>query len=283
MKRISAIEEESIIKKRRESDLIAEEPASIFVVIPTYNELGNIAALVHALLEISPRIIIIVVDDNSPDGTGTVVDELGKQNARVKCIHRQGKGGRGAACLEGFRMALNEGADLIFEMDADFSHDPREIPLFLAKIRNYDMVLGSRYTKGGIAINWSPLRRVFSHFANSITRFFLQIPITDYTNGYRCYRRRTFDFIDFAAIDAKGYIVLSEIAVQIHRKGLAIGEIPTRFVNRVRGESNLNLNEVVSALTSVFRLWRRYHKIKRPTVPPPGTARSKPKDYGSND
>ena len=137
------------------------------------------------------------------------------------------------------------------------------------------MVLGSRYTKGGKAINWSPLRRIFSHLANTITRFFLQLPITDYTNGYRCYRRRTFDFIDFDAIDAKGYIVLSEIAVQIHRKGLAIGEFPTRFVNRVRGESNLNINEVVSALTSVFRLWRRYHNVKRPAIPPPGTARAK--------
>jgi len=256
---------------------VAERSQSIYVVIPTYNEVDNIAALMAALLEISRDITIIVVDDNSPDGTGNVVDALGKQNLQVKCIHREGKGGRGAACLEGFRMALNEGAELIFEMDADFSHDPKEIPLFLEKIKNYDMVLGSRYTKGGKAINWSPLRRIFSHFANTITQFFLQIPITDYTNGYRCYRRRTFDFIDFAAIDAKGYIVLSEIAIQIHRRGLAIGEIPTRFVNRVRGESNLNLNEVVSALTSVFRLWRRYHNVKRPSIPPPGTARSKVK------
>ena len=256
---------------------MAENAESIYVVIPTYNEVDNIAALIQALLEISPNITIIVVDDNSPDGTGRVVDELGKQNSRIKCIHRQGKGGRGAACIEGFRMALAEGADLIFEMDADFSHDPKEIPLFLEKIKNNDMVLGSRYTKGGKAINWSPLRRIFSHFANTITRFFLQIPITDYTNGYRCYRRLTFDFIDFNAIDAKGYIVLSEIAVQIHHKGLAIGEIPTRFVNRVRGESNLNLNEVIGALKSVLRLWVRYHNVKRPSIPPPGTARLKVK------
>jgi dolichol-phosphate mannosyltransferase len=254
---------------------VAEKSQSIYVVIPTYNEVDNIAALINALLEVDRNITVIVVDDNSPDGTGIAVDELGRKNIQIKCIHRQGKGGRGAACIEGFKMALAEGAQLIFEMDADFSHDPSEIPLFLEKIKNYDMVLGSRYTRGGKAINWSPLRRVFSHFANTIARFFLQIPITDYTNGYRCYRHRTFDFIDFDAIDAKGYIVLSEIAVQIHRKGLAIGEIPTRFVNRVRGESNLNLNEVIGALTSVFRLWLTYHSVKRPFTPPPGTARSK--------
>lgn len=254
---------------------MAEKTEVIYVVIPTYNEVDNIATLIRELLDISANITIIVVDDNSPDGTGRVVDELAKNDSHVLCIHRQGKGGRGAACIEGFKKALAEGADLVFEMDADFSHDPREIPLFLEKIKNYDMVLGSRYTKGGRAINWSPLRRVFSHIANTITRFFLQIPITDYTNGYRCYRRRTFDFINFDAIDAKGYIVLSEVAFQIHRKGLAIGEIPTRFVNRVRGESNLNLNEVISALTSVFRLWRRYHKVQRPATAPPETARAK--------
>jgi dolichol-phosphate mannosyltransferase len=254
---------------------VAEKTEVIYVVIPTYNEVGNIASLIRDLLAISPNITVLVVDDNSPDGTGNVVDELAKNDSRIHCIHRQGKGGRGAACIEGFKKALTEEADIIFEMDADYSHDPKEIPLFLARIKKYDMVLGSRYTRGGKAINWSPLRRVFSHFANSTARFFLQIPITDYTNGYRCYRRRTFDFIDFDAIDAKGYIVLSEIAVQIYRKGLAIGEIPTRFVNRVRGESNLNLNEVISALTSVFRLWRRYRKVKRPATPPPGTARVK--------
>jgi dolichol-phosphate mannosyltransferase len=254
---------------------VAEKTGLIYVVIPTYNEVGNISSLIRDLLDISVNITVLVVDDNSPDGTGKVVDELAKNNPRIQCIHRQGKGGRGAACIEGFRRALANEADLIFEMDADYSHDPKEIPQFLEKIKNYDMVLGSRYTKGGKAINWSPLRRVFSHFANSTARFFLQIPITDYTNGYRCYRRRTFDFIDFDAIDAKGYIVLSEIAVQIYRNGLAIGEIATRFVNRVRGESNLNLNEVISALTSVFRLWWRYRRVKRPVIPPPGTARAR--------
>jgi dolichol-phosphate mannosyltransferase len=254
---------------------VAEKNEVIYVVIPTYNEVDNIASLIQALLDTSANITILIVDDNSPDGTGKVIDELAKNNSRIQCIHRQGKGGRGAACIEGFRKAIANGADLIFEMDADYSHNPKEIPQFLEKIKNYDMVLGSRYTKGGKAINWSPLRRVFSHFANSTARFFLQIPITDYTNGYRCYRRRTFDFIDFDAIDAKGYIVLSEIAVQIYCNGLAIGEIPTRFVNRVRGESNLNLNEVISALTSVFRLWWRYHKVKRPAIAPPGTARAK--------
>jgi len=249
-------------------------PNQHFVIIPTFNEADNIAALINALMEIDPVVHVVVVDDNSPDGTGKIVDELAATNPRVECIHREGKGGRGAACLTGFRHALDAGAQLIFEMDADFSHNPEEIPLFLEKIKTNDMVLGSRYARGSTIINWGILRRIFSKLANMYARLFLGIPITDYTNGYRCYRRRTFDFISYGDIDAKGYIVLSEVAVQIYRKGLAIGEVPTRFVNRVRGESNLSIREITSAFTSVLRLWWRYRGHKRPKSAPPGTVRA---------
>lgn len=252
--------------------------ASVYVVIPTFNEAENIAALIKDLLNINTTLQVVVVDDNSPDGTGKIVDEVAANHKRVNCIHRQGKGGRGAACLAGFHYALDNGADLVFEMDADYSHDPNEIPLFLDKIQDYDMVLGSRYAKQSEIVNWGIMRRIFSRFANAYAKFFLRIPITDYTNGYRCYRKRTFDFISYDEIDAKGYIVLSEVAVQLYRKGLAIGEIPTRFVNRTRGESNLSIKEITNAFTSVLRLWWKHRGNKRPQTPPPGTARAESRE-----
>jgi dolichol-phosphate mannosyltransferase len=235
---------------------------SSLIVIPTYNEKENIARLVEVIMSLPYPISVVIVDDNSPDGTGIIADKLSKKFERVKVIHRKGKGGRGSACIEGFQYALKQEQDInyIFEMDADFSHDPKEIPKFLENIENYDMVIGSRYTEGSKIVNWSKLRRIFSKLANFYARSLLKIPITDYTNGYRCYKKDVLNNIDFNKINSTGYVVLSEMAYQIAKKGYKIGEIPIVFVNRKRGESNLTLKEIFSAFISILRIKIKYRK-----------------------
>ncbi len=228
------------------------------IVIPTYNERENIVKLVEAVMELPLDISVVVVDDNSPDGTGAAADELFRKFEKVEVIHRKGKAGRGSACLEGFQYAIKKDVDYIFEMDADFSHDPNEIPKFLKKIEECDAVIGSRYTNESKIVDWSKSRLIFSRFANFYARTLLNIPISDYTNGYRCYKKRVIESIDFDKVNSSGYIVLSEIAYQIARKGYKIGEVSTVFVNRRRGESNLSLKEILSAFISVLRLRLKY-------------------------
>ncbi|HAU40065.1 MAG: group 2 family glycosyltransferase, dolichol-phosphate mannosyltransferase [Candidatus Peregrinibacteria bacterium GW2011_GWF2_43_17] len=225
------------------------------IVIPTYNEKDNIKKLIEAIFAISSDMKIIIVDDNSPDGTGEIVDALKKKYKNLQIIHRTKKNGRGGACIEGFKSALAEGFEYIFEMDADFSHDPVDIPRLLNKVRDgYDMVIGSRYVKGSKIVNWGIKRTIFSKFANIYARAILWIPIHDYTNGYRCYTKKAMEAMDFDKIEAAGYIVLSEMSYQLHKKGLKIGEIPITFVNRRRGISNLSRGEIISAFTNVLRL-----------------------------
>ena len=230
----------------------------VAVVIPTYNERDNIERLVQTITALPKGGHIIIVDDNSPDGTGEVADRLCKEYPHVAVLHRAGKGGRGSACIAGFRRALAQGVDYIIEMDADFSHDPREIPNLLRETGQYDMVIGSRYARESKITGWPIRRRVFSKLANLYARMVLGIPIGDYTNGFRCYRRTALACIEFDRIGAKGYIVLSETAYQLFRKGFAIGEVPTTFVNRKRGESNLSLTEIANAFTSVLQLRLSY-------------------------
>jgi len=230
----------------------------ILIVIPTYNEADNVERLVRTLLELNAAPDVLVVDDASPDGTGEVADGLAAElPGRVSVIHREAKDGRGGAVLSGLARGLADGYEILFEMDADFSHDPAEVPAFLDAIKKYYFVIGSRYLPESRIVDWPASRTFFSRWANRYARFFLRIPITDYTNGYRCYRADALERLDFEAIDSKGYIVLSEIAWQLHRAGLSVGEVPTVFVNRSRGESNLNLGEVFSAFTGVLKLWAR--------------------------
>lgn len=226
----------------------------IGIVIPTYNERDNIERLVQAISALPYDIHITIVDDNSPDGTGEVADRLCREYPHVEVLHRAAKGGRGSACIAGFKRALARGVDYITEMDADFSHDPREIPDLLREMEKLDMVIATRYAPGSKIIGWPIGRRIFSKLANLYARILLGIPISDYTNGYRCYRRAALADIDFERIGAKGYVVLSETAYQLFIKGYAIGEVPTTFINRKRGESNLSLAEILNALTSVLRL-----------------------------
>lgn len=237
----------------------------VLVVIPSYNEKENIGSLAEKILEIDPMIDVLVVDDNSPDGTANVVRKTTGFDKRLFMIVREKKNGRGGAVLDGFRHGLKDKKNYsyFFEMDADFSHAPEEIPRFLEKIKDCDLVIGSRYRSGSKIIGWPITRKVFSKVANIYARCLLRIPITDYTNGYRLYRREVLENLQYSAIEASGYIVLSEMAFQIYLADYRIGEVPTVFVNRRRGLSNLSFNEVHSALRSVFRLAMKRNKIKK--------------------
>ena len=229
------------------------------IVIPTYNERENLASLVEAVLGLVEDARVVIVDDNSPDGTGDIADELAQRYPYVEVIHRTGKGGRGSACIAGFQALLARPEMAYFvEMDADFSHDPADIPRLLEQMSAYDVVIGSRYVQGSKIINWGWQRRTFSHLANAFARFLLGIPIRDYTNGYRCYSRQALESIDLGRIQAHGYIVLSEMAYQLHQRRMRFGEIPIVFVNRRRGKSNTSLREVTDAFTSIIKIRLKY-------------------------
>lgn len=234
----------------------------ILVVVPSFNERENIAQLIDAVLAQSPAIDVYVVDDRSPDGTSALVRDLvPARNGRLQLLSREGKGGRGSAVLAGFRYALEQGYDLVFEMDADFSHKPEEIPRFLERIRTCDFVVGSRYLPQSEIHDWGWKRTFFSRWANRYARLMLRIPLSDYTNGFRCYTRAAIEALEMGKIDAKGYVVLSEVAYQLHRKGFVLGEVPTVFVNRRRGISNLSSREIKEAFFSVLRIRFAYSRF----------------------
>lgn len=228
----------------------------ILIIVPTYNERDNVVALCEELLARPEGVDVLVVDDNSPDGTAAAVHDLApKFPTRLHVLVRGGKGGRGGAVLAGMKWGVGRPYDYFFEMDADFSHQPAEIPLFLEAVKEVDVVVGSRYLAASKIINWPRTRRFFSKWANRYARFFLRIPITDYTNGFRCYRRAAVEALVAAPVNATGYIVLSETAYYLHRRGFRFRDVPTVFINRRRGESNLSAREIISAFTGVIRLW----------------------------
>lgn len=235
---------------------------NIAIIIPTYNEALNIQKLVQEIFKLSIKVDLFFVDDNSPDGTSQQIEKVQHQypDRHISLVKRDGKNGRGSACIEGFKIALRDKYDYIFEMDADLSHDPREIPLFINEIVSCDLVIGSRYLKDSKIINWSLKRRIFSKIANRYAKMLLKIPIADYTNGYRCYKSSALKTIDFNSIDSKGYIVLSEIAYSLYKKGCIFKEVPTKFVNRKRGISNLTLNEIWNAFISITKLKGKINK-----------------------
>jgi dolichol-phosphate mannosyltransferase len=236
------------------------------ITIPTFNEAENIGRLVESLLAIRDNIDVLVVDDSSPDGTAEIVESLiPKYIDRLFVLRRQKKNGRGQAVLDGFRFGLTKNYALFIEMDADLSHNPGEIPSLLGKMEEgYDMVLGSRYLPGSEIHGWSKKRRIFSRCANFYARHMLRVPISDYTNGYRCYARSAVEVLDMENIESKGYVVLSEVAYQLHTKGKRIGEVPTVFLNRVRGTSNLTWNEIQEAFLSVMRIrWKSAHASQK--------------------
>lgn len=228
--------------------------ADCTVVIPTYNERENIGELIPRVLEI-PRFRVLVVDDNSPDGTAEIVRDLARGEPRIGLLSRPGKQGLGRAYLAGFRRALDEGAEFICEMDADFSHDPRYLPDLLAAAETrYDLVLGSRYVRGGGTVNWGLARQLISRGGNVYARAILGLPVSDATGGFRCYRRRVLETLDLGAIQSNGYSFQIEMVYRTRRAGFRVGEVPIIFPDRRVGQSKMSRRIVLEALLTVWRL-----------------------------
>jgi len=225
----------------------------IIVVIPTYNERDNIEKLSAMILAQDDSINILFVDDNSPDGTGEIADHLAAGNERIKVLHRAGKLGLGSAYREGFKVALDDKADLIFEMDADFSHDPAMLPLFIAEMRSYDVVIGSRYINGVSVVNWPIRRLILSYCASVYTRTITGLHLTDCTGGFKCFRRSVLEAIDLSTIKSDGYSFQIEMNYRCFEKGFRIGEIPIIFIDRHAGTSKMSKKIVREA---VFMVWK---------------------------
>jgi dolichol-phosphate mannosyltransferase len=225
------------------------------IVIPTFNEAMNLPQIIPQALSEDSRLEVLVVDDNSPDGTGLIADEMSRLDPRVHVIHREGKLGLGTAYITGFKWALERGYDYVFEMDADFSHDPRHLPEFLKAIQDADIVLGSRYLQGRVTVvNWPMGRLVLSYLANIYARWFTGLRIWDLTGGFKCFRRKVLEAIDLAQVVSNGYAFQIEMSVRAWRKGFRLREIPIVFVDRTEGQSKMNRAIVREAVWKVPRL-----------------------------
>ncbi len=219
------------------------------VCLPTYNERENIEPMLRALGEIlGPADRVLVIDDNSPDGTGRRADELAAVLGYVDVLHRERKEGLGPAYLAGFRQALDAGAELIVEMDCDFSHDPNDVPRLLAAAEEADVVLGSRYVPGGSVENWNALRRFISAGGSLYARIVLGVPVRDLTGGFKCIRRAVLEAIDLDAIHSRGYAFQIELTYRALRKGFRVQEVPIRFVDRQVGGSKMSRMIVLEAI-----------------------------------
>jgi dolichol-phosphate mannosyltransferase len=225
------------------------------VVIPTYNEVGNLAPLVEQVLAQDPRLDILVVDDGSPDGTGALADSLAAKEPRMQVLHREGKLGLGTAYITGFRWALERRYDYVFEMDADFSHDPAHLKEFLKAVVEADLVIGSRYLGGRVTVvNWPMGRLLLSYCANIYARWITGLRIWDLTGGFKCFRRRVLEGIDLSQVRSNGYGFQIEMSVRAWRKGFKLKEIPIVFVDRTEGQSKMNRAIVREAVWMVPRL-----------------------------
>jgi dolichol-phosphate mannosyltransferase len=219
------------------------------VCLPTYNERENVERMVRALVERGLR--VLVVDDNSPDGTGEIADRLARELDGVSVLHRATKEGLGPAYLAGFARALTDGAELVLEMDCDFSHDPDDVPRLLAAADDADLVLGSRYVPGGSIPNWGLVRRFISRGGCLYAQILLQTRARDLTGGFKCYRRRVLEAIDLDAIDSKGYAFQIETTYRALRKGFRVVEVPITFVDREQGGSKMSRAIVLEAVWKV--------------------------------
>jgi len=230
-------------------------PDRALVIVPTYNERFNIARLIPAILAQDPSLEVLVVDDGSPDGTGAIVDGIAANNARVHVIHREAKLGLGTAYIAGFRWALERKYDLVFEMDADFSHNPERLPEFLQAIRESDVVLGSRYQNGHVnVVNWPMSRLFLSYAANIYARFVTGLPIFDTTGGFKCFRRNVLESIDLNSVKSNGYAFQIEMSYRAWKRGFQLFEIPIIFVDRTEGVSKMSKKIVREAIWMVWRL-----------------------------
>ncbi len=225
------------------------------VIVPTYNERENIERLVVTVLAQDASLDVLVVDDGSPDGTGDIVDRVSAQNPRVHVVHREKKLGLGTAYLTGFRWALARGYEYVFEMDADFSHDPGHLPQFLAAIRDCDLVLGSRYRDGRVTVvNWPMTRLLLSYCANIYARVVTGLELGDATGGFKCFRRAVLESIPLDEVRSNGYAFQIEMSFRAVRKNFRISEIPIVFVDRTDGQSKMSKHIIREAIWMVWRL-----------------------------
>ncbi|MBC7562316.1 MAG: polyprenol monophosphomannose synthase [Gemmatimonadaceae bacterium] len=234
------------------------------VIVPTYNERENVARIIDSVLAQDPRLSVLVVDDGSPDGTGPIVDEIAARNDRVHALHRPKKMGLGTAYLAGFRWALERDYEYIFEMDADFSHDPSHLPEFLRAVANADVVLGSRYRDGKVTVvNWPMARLMLSYAANIYARTVTGLQLYDATGGFKCFRRRVLASIDLDDVRSNGYAFQIEVSFRAWKKGFRIVEIPIVFTDRTEGESKMSKRIVREAIWMVWRLrwWSMTGKV----------------------
>lgn len=231
------------------------------IIVPTYNERENIRRLLPELMALDPDIRVLVVDDNSPDGTGKLADELAAENKRISVLHRPGKLGLGSAYVAGFKHAIRQDVDCVFEMDADFSHDPAMVPRFLEQIASCDVVIGSRYISGINVVNWPMSRLLLSYFANIYTRLVTGMTIRDTTAGYKCFRREVLEDIDLDEVRSDGYAFQIEMNYRCWRKGYRIREIPIIFVDRRSGTSKLSRGVINEAVWIPW--WLRLQRLLR--------------------
>jgi dolichol-phosphate mannosyltransferase len=224
------------------------------VIIPTFNESENLPRLIPSVLSRDPRLDILVVDDGSPDGTGKLADEIAAAEPRVHVVHRAGKLGLGTAYIAGFKWGLERGYDVLFEMDADFSHDPIHLPQFMEAVERYDVVLGSRYLHGRVTVvNWPIGRLLLSYFANVYAGWVTGLPVADATGGFKCFRREVLQSIALDRVESNGYSFQIEMSFRAWKKGFRLGEIPIMFVDRDVGESKMSKKIIREA---VWRVWR---------------------------
>lgn len=231
----------------------AANPLAI-VCLPTYNERENLERMLRAIGEAAPGVRVLVIDDNSPDGTGEIADRLAAELGYVDVLHRPEKQGLGPAYIAGFRQAIALGAELILEMDCDFSHDPAALPSLLAAAANAELVLGSRYVPGGSTVNWGLSRRVISSFGSLYARTVLGLPVRDLTGGFKCYHRAALEAIDLDAVASKGYAFQIETTYRVIRKGMRVAEVPIRFADRELGGSKMSRSIVLEAMWKVPQL-----------------------------
>jgi dolichol-phosphate mannosyltransferase len=226
----------------------------ILIIIPTYNEMDNLPRLIAEIEKLGLGIEVLIVDDNSPDGTGTWVERQMAQKQHLHLIQREGKQGLGSAYVRGFKYAIKNNFNLIFEMDADFSHDPKYISNFLYKIKEFDLVLGSRYIKGVNVVNWPMSRLLLSYMANIYARLVTGIPVRDSTGGFKCFRVEALKALDLDAVKSDGYCFQIEVTYKLWKKNFRICEIPIVFVDRVAGESKMSGKIIREAMFLIFKL-----------------------------
>jgi dolichol-phosphate mannosyltransferase len=224
------------------------------VIIPTYNERENIERIVPLILEKDPSIHVLIVDDGSPDGTGEIADLMSKKDSRIFVIHRKNKSGLGTAYVTGFKYAIQKKYDYVFEMDADFSHDPKYIPDFLDAIKEADLIIGSRYITGVNVINWPMSRLLLSYYANVYSRIITGLPVKDATGGFKCFRREVLETIDLDKVKSNGYSFQIEMSLRAWKKSFRIKEIPIVFEDRRMGQSKMSKKIVREAIWMVWRL-----------------------------